>query len=452
MKKPLITLLALIISASQLITVNAAYIPQNIQQQADALHLDAQSAILIDATTGDVLYGKDIDKAQYPASITKLMTVLLALEHGDLDETIHFSKDAIFSIEPGSSNIAIDADEEITMRQGLYAILLQSANEVSNGVAEHIDGTMDDFAKHMTSRAKELGCTNTSFVNANGLHNENHYTSAHDMALIAKELLKFDFFKELMLTTYYEIPPTNKQTETRYLYGQNQLIKSSSIFYYENCIGGKTGFTNEAGNTIVAYAKKGDTTLISVVLKSTGYGEYYDTIALFDFGFENFETKNLAKKGDICNTVNVTKKTQIGSNDLGTINAVYKDNVAVSLPKGFAIDNVTTSENLPKTLEAPVTIGQDLGTATFAINGEEIASANIVSENQLPPLTDTGSVNANALQSNTTKPISIRFIVAFLGAIVVMLGVARFSLNKIRYTRKKRIRKARISKLRDTIK
>ncbi|MEA5082960.1 MAG: D-alanyl-D-alanine carboxypeptidase family protein [Lachnospiraceae bacterium] len=446
MKKQLITLLTIIISASQIITVHAAYIPQNIQQQANDLALDAQSAILIDASTGDILYKKEIDKAQYPASITKLMTVLLALEYGNLDETMHFSHDAVFSIEPGSSHIAIDVDEEITMRQGLYAIMLQSANEVSNGVAEHIDGSMDAFAQHMTSRAKELGCTNTNFVNANGLHNENHYTSAHDMALIAKELMKFDFFKELMLTKYYEIPPTNKQPETRYLYGQNQLIKDSSIFYYDKCIGGKTGFTNEAGNTLVAFAQDGNTTLISVVLKSTGYGEYTDTATLFDFGFNNFETKTIAKKGDICTTVNVTEETKKGVNDLGTINAIYSDNVVVSLPKDFPLANITTHNQLPQSIEAPVTTGQPLGNAIFEVDGTQIASANIVSQNQLP-LPST-AIN----ESDTKNPISIRLIAALLALTILTLAAIRFSLSKIEYERKKRIRKARILKLRETTK
>ncbi|MDD3569776.1 MAG: D-alanyl-D-alanine carboxypeptidase [Lachnospiraceae bacterium] len=446
MKKQIITLLTIIISVSQIITVNAAYIPQNIQQQANALTLDAESAILIDASSGDVLYEKESDKAQYPASITKLMTVLLALEYGNLDETMHFSHDAVFSIEPGSSHIAIDVDEEITMRQGLYAIMLQSANEVSNGVAEHIDGTLDDFALHMTSRAKELGCTNTNFVNANGLHNENHYTSAHDMALIAKELLKFDFFKELMLTKYYEIPPTNKQPETRYLYGQNQLIKSSSIFYYDKCIGGKTGFTNQAGNTLVAFAQDGDTTLISVVLKSTGYGEYTDTAKLFDFGFNNFETKTIAKKGNIFTTINVTEETKKGTKDLGTVNAVYSDNVVVSLPKGFPLANIKSNNQLPQSIKSPVSTGQALGNATFEINGTQIASANIVSQNQLPP--PPASTNEN----DTKNPISIRLIAALLALTILVLATTRFSLNKIEYERKKRIRKARIVKLRETTK
>ena len=155
----------------------------------DTLSLAAETAVLIDAASGEILYDKDADKKMYPASITKLMTILLALENGKLTDEITFSHDAVYNIEPGSAHIAILEGETLTLEQVLRAIILRSANEASNGVAEYVDGSVEAFAKHMTERAKELGCTNTNFVNANGLFDENHYTTAHDMALIARELL-----------------------------------------------------------------------------------------------------------------------------------------------------------------------------------------------------------------------------------------------------------------------
>ena len=185
----LFTISAAVISIIMSIPAFSFTIPQEIKEKADALELDADAAILIDATTGEILYEKNPYKKEYPASITKLMTMLLAFENCSLDETVTFSRNAVYSIEPGSSNIGIDQGEELTVEQCLYGIMLQSANEVSNGIAEHIDGSMEEFAKHMTQRAKELGAQNTNFVNANGLHDENHYTTAYDMALIAKELL-----------------------------------------------------------------------------------------------------------------------------------------------------------------------------------------------------------------------------------------------------------------------
>lgn len=174
------------------------------------------------AASGEILYDKDADKKMYPASITKLMTILLALENGKLTDEITFSHDAVYNIEPGSAHIAILEGETLTLEQVLRAIILRSANEASNGVAEYVDGSVEAFAKHMTERAKELGCTNTNFVNANGLFDENHYTTAHDMALIARELLKHEEYRSMMSETDYEIPPTNLQTETRYLHGQHR--------------------------------------------------------------------------------------------------------------------------------------------------------------------------------------------------------------------------------------
>ena len=160
------------------------------------------------------------------------MTALLAFEYGKMDEVITFSHNAVFGIEPGSSHIALQENEQITMEQAMYALLLRSANESALGIAEQIDGSVEKFAEHMTARAKELGCNNTNFINPNGLHSENHYTTAYDMALIAKEALKFDEFKKMIQTTYYEIPPTNKQEETRYLYAQHQMIKPPSKYVY----------------------------------------------------------------------------------------------------------------------------------------------------------------------------------------------------------------------------
>ena len=273
----------------------------------DTLSLAAETAVLIDAASGEILYDKDADKKMYPASITKLMTILLALENGKLTDEITFSHDAVYNIEPGSAHIAILEGETLTLEQVLRAIILRSANEASNGVAEYVDGSVEAFAKHMTERAKELGCTNTNFVNANGLFDENHYTTAHDMALIARELLKHEEYRSMMSETDYEIPPTNLQTETRYLHGQHQMLNPNSIYYYKDAIGGKTGYTVEAGNTLVTYAERDGLTLIAVVMKCNGAEHYTDTAALFDYGFANYASVKIAAVSDYTSTVPVTE-------------------------------------------------------------------------------------------------------------------------------------------------
>lgn len=400
---------------------------------AEALALDAQSAILMDAATGEIIYNKNIDEKQYPASITKLMTVLLCLENCQKDEIVKFSQNAVYSIEPGSSHIAIMPDEELTVEQCLYGIMLQSANEVSNAVAEHIDGSIEAFAKHMTERAKELGCTNTNFVNPNGLHNENHYTSAHDMALIAKELLKFPYFKEIMSSVYYEIPPTNKQTETRYLHGQNQLLKPTSIFYYEYCEGGKTGFTNESGNTLVAYAKKDDTELISVVLKSTGYGEYTDTKALFDYGFENFHTVTAEKAGTVLGSVNIVKEG--GDKVMDTIEGEVENDVVATLPLEYTADKIEKTMEMNPDGSSLIKKGDKIGTVSYSYDGNEIAKADITAK------TDS-TIESEAL-TEAKPPVNFKLVGIILAIIAVIAIISHITVKKIKKMRRKQKRRKR---------
>ena len=222
------------------------YMPSKIFAQNEPI-IQSDSAILMDAKTGAVLYEKNIHKRQFPASITKIMTALLAVENGNLEDIITFSHNAVYNIEFGSSHIGMREGEQITLRDALHGMLLMSANEVSNGIAEYIDESIEQFAEHMTIRAKEIGAYNTNFVNPHGLHDENHYTTAYDMALIAREALKYDSFREVVGTTTYTIAPTNLVDEPRYLAHQHRLFNKKAYpnSYYEGCIGGKTGFTTK---------------------------------------------------------------------------------------------------------------------------------------------------------------------------------------------------------------
>lgn len=326
--------------------------------------VSAEAAILIDGTTGEILFEKNSKEKMYPASITKLMTILLAYENGNLADTLTFSHDAIYSIEQGSSHIAIQEGEQITLEQGLYGILLRSANEVSNGIAEYIDGDMTTFTAHMTARAKELGCLNTNFINANGLYNENHYTTAYDMSLIAKELLKQEGYRKMMGSTYYEIPATNLQTEVRYLHGQHQMLNKNSTYYYEYATGGKTGFTSESQNTLVTFAKQGDTELIAVVLKCSSAEHYVDTKALFDYGFENYKTTKLFSASDYVQTLNVTETYKDKTDTIGTITAAPETDIFQTLGIDEAATDYKVNVDCPKTIEVPIQKGQTIGTLT----------------------------------------------------------------------------------------
>lgn len=251
----------------------------------------AETGIVMDLDTGEILYAKGIDEKRAPASITKIMTAMLAIEKVPLDTKITFT-DEVNNIEPGSTHIGIKPGETLTMEESLYGILLGSANEVSSGVAEYIGGTVQNFVDMMNERAQELGCKNTHFVNANGLYDDNHYTSARDMALIAKAAFQNETFRNIVKTPYYIIPPTNITPEERWINNHHRMLTEGGI-HYEGCLGGKTGYTERAGNTLVTYAERNSMRLVCVVLKGTT--EYYnDTKTLLDYGFNNFQKLSLS--------------------------------------------------------------------------------------------------------------------------------------------------------------
>ncbi|MGN0135807.1 serine hydrolase [Anaerotignum sp.] len=415
------------------------------ETQTSALNLAAETAVLMDAASGEILYEKNADQKMYPASITKLMTILLALEHGNLTDEITFSHDAVYNIEPGSAHIAIIEGETLTLEQVLRAIILRSANEASNGVAEYVDGTVEEFAKHMTERAKELGCKNTNFVNANGLHDENHYTTAYDMALIARELLTHEEYRSMMSETYYEIPPTNKQSETRYLHGQHQMLNPNSIYYYEDATGGKTGFTTEALNTLVTYAERDGMELIAVVMKCNGAEHYTDTAALFDYGFENYESVKLLSTAEHTATVTVTETYNDKPIELGTITAAPKEDVYHTLPKGTDISQIKVEMDCPETIEAPVKEGQTVGTLHITLNGETIKTVDLISQNAVDVMTDEQKATLDkASVSGILKKAGL-IVVLLLLICIILLCITR-TIGYLRYkNRRQRRRKRRIS-------
>lgn len=251
--------------------------------------VQAETAIVMEASTGAILYSKNMDETRYPASITKIMTTLLAIENCSLDEQVTFSENAIWGIERDSSHIGIKIGEVLTMEQCLYGMMLASANEVCIAVAEHIAGSVDAFAEMMNEKAAELGCTNTHFVNANGLHDDNHYTTAHDMALISQAALQNETFRQITGSTYYIVPTTNlTPDEERWLNNHHKMLLDGQ-YHYDGCIGGKTGYTSIAGNTLVTFAERDGIQLICVVMKNVGAAIYTDTAALLDYGFASFQ-------------------------------------------------------------------------------------------------------------------------------------------------------------------
>jgi len=254
----------------------------------EELVISSEGAVLMDAATGKVLYGKNQDKQFYPASITKIMTALLVLENCRLDETVTFSATATTNLESGSVSLNIVAGDQLTVEQSLYGLLLKSANEIANGLAEHVAGSVEAFAGQMNARALQLGCKNTNFANPGGLNHSAHKTTPYDMALILQAALQNETFRKIDTTLTYQFPATSQAAARTVTMGHKMMYPSDSR-YYEGIIGGKTGYTSLAGNTLVTGAERDGVRLIAVVMKSSGT-QYTDTIALLDYGFANYST------------------------------------------------------------------------------------------------------------------------------------------------------------------
>ena len=252
----------------------------------------AESAIIMEAETGSILYGKNMHDKNFPASITKILTTLIALENSSMNETVTFSKDAVFEVDLDSSRIGIDVNEQLTMEQALYGIMLASANEVSYAVAEHVAGDIPSFTKLMNEKAKEVGALNSNFTNPHGLPDSNHYTTAYDMALISKASLANEDFCEISQTRTYTIPPTNIQEESRPLANHHKFINRN--IHFEGAIGGKTGWTSVSRYTLVTFAKRDGMTLIAVVMNCPSSNDIYtDTSNLLNYAFDNFKSNTI---------------------------------------------------------------------------------------------------------------------------------------------------------------
>lgn len=253
----------------------------------EAPEVDAPSAILIDAASGAVLYSKDSDEAYYPASITKIMTAMLVIENCSLDDSVTFSYRATHDLEEGSSGIARTEGEIMSVRDCLYALLVASANEVAQALAEHVGGSIEAFAEMMNKKASALGCTNTHFANPSGLNNPNHYTTCHDMALILREAMTLPDFVEIASTTEYLIPATNKHSEPLKIFMKHDLLRGEGKYKYAVC--GKTGYTSLAGFTLITAAQKDNMRLICVTMNCSSAKERAkSSTELFEFGFNNY--------------------------------------------------------------------------------------------------------------------------------------------------------------------
>lgn len=351
------------------------------------IEISAPSAILIESKTGRILYEKNSEEKRYPASTTKIMTALLTLENvEDLQSKATVSYNAVFSVPSGYSVDTLKVGEELSIEELLYALLVKSSNEAANVLAEYVAGNVDSFATMMNTRAAELGCKNTNFVNPNGIHNENHYSTAYDLSLIAKEAMKNETFRKIVSTVSHTLPSTNKYEQTdRNLITTNDLINKKNKNYYEYAIGIKTGYTAYAKNCLVAGANKDGVELISVVLGTdkkevNGLSKRdTDTKTLFEYVYNNFSQKNVstARETVVGQTKIKGATTETKNLDLNTDSDI---NILVTNDKEK--DEINGEIKLNENIKAPIAKGDKLGTITYNSDGIEY-TANVIAANDV---------------------------------------------------------------------
>ena len=370
--------------------------------------IEAEGGIVIDADTGTVIYGKNIHQTYFPASITKILTALLVIENCDLDETVTFSQNAVYNVESGSSNMSMETGDQLSVRDCLYGLMLQSANEVANALAEHVAGSMEEFAVMMNEKAASLGCVDSNFANPSGLNNPDHYTSAYDMALISKAAFENPTFVEIDSTTYYEIPKTIRNTEGRTIYAHHSMLKKNDSRYYPGVIGGKTGYTSLAGNTLVTCAERDGMKLITVILN--GHQTHYaDTKALLDFGFENFQSLRIADHETTFTSLeNDMTIAGLPSSNLAAI-SIGKD-ARITLPKSASFSDASSSISFDMKPEDPENAiakviysygSRTVGTAYLMVNRAVISEPAPAQEHGAEP------VSAAAQTEPETQPMII---------------------------------------------
>lgn len=408
----------------------------------ESIELSAEAAVLIDAKTGFVLFDKNMHQKMYPASITKVLTSLLILENADLNDTVKASYNAIYNIGAGGSNMALKENEELSLKNALYGILLKSANDACMVAAEHISGSVEKFVDLMNKRAKEIGTLNTHFANPHGYHNDDHYTTAYDMALIMKEAIKNEEFVKIISTEKYTIPKTNLSDE-RVLRNSNKLILNDTPYYYEYCVGGKTGYTDKAGNTLVTYAKKDDIEIICVTLKSKGKESYLDTTKLFEYGFKQYKSTKIFEKSSFEKNEPVVQIFKDKKIDLGKANLIAKNNVSLNLPKNFNPSDIKPSINLSTPLNPPLKIGDKVGSIDLLYNNNVLKSVDILSASDIddiPEKTLNFKANFRKILSLIIKIISI---IAIVIIIIIIIGFISRKIFRLRRKRKRFKRKRR---------
>lgn len=346
------------------------------------LNIYAPACILMESSTGKILYSKNANAKMYPASTTKVMTAILTLEKCNLNDIVTVSHDAVFNVPSTYSHASLREGEQLTVEQLLYVLLIPSANDAAFALAEHIGGSVENFATMMNEKAVELGCKNTHFVNPNGIHDENHYSTAYDLALMGQYAMKNAILRKIVSTTTYTLPITNKyDKEDRIFATTNELLKSpSSSTYYKYATGAKTGYTDAAKNCIIATASKDSTDLIVVILHDEKTDEGLNTRAadcktLFEYGFNNFSLRTISTSDSIEQTITVSGATE----ETKKLDLITTEDISAYLPNDFDTSSIEKNITLNTDITAPITKGSVVGQITYTANGETFTADLVAS-------------------------------------------------------------------------
>lgn len=376
-----------------------------------SLELVAEGAVLMDAASGSILYSKNADTQFYPASITKVLTTLVALENGSLSDSIICNAETLYAIEQGSSRVGLEAGEIITLEDALYFVMLQSGNDAAAVVAETIGGSVEGFVEMMNQKAKELGCTGSNFMNPHGLPDENHYTTARDMALIMKAAVNNPDFCTIASATNFKVGATN-MNESRGVWNHHKMILPASEYHYDGVCEGKTGYTTVALNTLVTSAERNGIKLIAVILHCQGAANtYYDTEKLFDYGFENFTILKPLQNFNLKAAAEAAGHSEDNMEKLSRYNAVYNTDYTVFAPSNVSLENISI------TFSSEGPSNGIFGKLILTYNGQEIGSLNVYYDIEA----EYKAIENDITNVTVTDISNVPFILVGIMAVLVIL-------------------------------
>jgi len=400
------------------------------------------AAIVADLTTGEILYGLNISERRYPASLTKMLTCIIALENLDLGTTVTVDSEASGI---GGNTLNLKTGEKLNAKDLLYGTMVISANDGAVAIAKAVSGTLEDFTTAMNRKAEEIGCIDTHFVNPNGLHDDNHYTTVYDLYLIAMYCMKNETFRDIVSTVDYVVPQTNmtaERTVTNTNWLLNDTIDSHKLYVgqqkrypkYDGCIGIKTGTTNKAGTCIAAAAEKDGTQILAISLHSANtYERFSDAIALLDLGFENYKTAKPLSAGMNIGTINVKR----GS--VKTVDVELSQDVFATLKIEEDSSIIESKADLIEEITAPVSKGAIVGTVSIYKEGALIAEVDAVASNDVP---EGGILSVFGIDDATAAKIGKVLITILIILVLLVLVFIIWVIYEKRRVRRIKARKA----------